>query len=311
MSSEKKIAFLFPGQGSQYAGMGKEFYESYQVVKDVFACASDASGLDVAKLCFEEDPRLNQTEYTQIAMVTVEAALAEVLKREGIAPAVTAGLSLGEYGAILTAGVMSQEDIFRVVRKRGLYMQEAYPQGGAMAAVLGGETALVEQICAQAPGIVVVANYNCPGQLVISGEEAGVTWACAQLKEQGVKRCVPLKVSGPFHSPLLSKAGERLSEVLDGTVCNKPVIPYIANVTAQYVTEAEPVKSLLCSQVSSSVRWQQSVELMLADGIDTFVEIGPGKTLSGFMKRINKEAKICSLDRLQDLEGVVKQLQEA
>lgn len=306
----KKIAFLFPGQGSQYPGMTKEFYDAYDCVREVFDCAGEAAGLAVDRLCFEDSSRLNMTEYTQIAMITAEAALLSVLKREGILPGVCAGLSLGEYAAILAGDAMRQEDIFRVVRKRGIYMQEAYPQGGAMTAVLGADTALVEEACRQTEGIVTVANYNCPGQLVISGEKAAVDEASAILKEKGVKRCVPLKVSGPFHSALLQGAGERLRQELEETAVMPVKVPYITNVTADYVRESGEIRDLLIRQVSGPVRWQQSMERMLADGVELFVEIGPGKTLSGFMKRIRKDAAVCNLDRLQDLETVVRLCRE-
>lgn len=297
-----KTAFIFPGQGAQYVGMGADFYETYKEAKEVFDIAGEATGLDMKALCFEENEKLNQTEYTQVAMLATELAILKCVEASGIKADVTAGLSLGEYGALACAQVMSLEDCFRVVRKRGLYMQEAYPKGGAMVAVLGTDTRLIETICEETPGIVSVANYNCPGQIVITGEEAAVNAAVEKLKEAGAKRCIPLKVSGPFHSQLLAGAGDKLGEELEKVQLSKPIIPYVTNVDASFVTTTDRIKELLTRQVSGSVRWQQSVELMLQDGVDTFVEIGPGKTLSGFMKKINKDVKVLNIEKVEDLE---------
>ena len=304
-----KIAFMFPGQGSQYVGMGKDFYEAIPVCKETFDLASKASGLDVSALCFEENDKINITEYTQIAMLATEVAILKALEEKGIKPDVTGGLSLGEYGALAASGVMSTEDVFKVVRKRGIFMQEAVPTGGAMTAVLGLDAAVIEQICEETEGIVSIANYNCPGQIVITGEEAAVAAASEKLSAAGAKRCVPLKVSGPFHSKMLTGAGEKLGEVLADVEIHDIQIPYIANVTADYVTDKAQVKELLTKQVSSSVRWQQSVERMLADGVDTFVEIGPGKTLSGFMRKISRDVKVVNIDKLEDLDKAVEALQ--
>lgn len=305
-----KIAFVFPGQGAQYVGMGKDFYDAYPVCKEVFETAKKASGLDLEHICFEENEEINITEYTQIAMLTVEVALMEVLLKEGITPDVTAGLSLGEYGALVAAGVLSREDAFKVVRNRGIYMQEAVPTGGAMTAVLGLDGDTIKNVCDATEGIVSVANYNCPGQIVITGEETAVDAASEKLKEAGAKRCVKLKVSGPFHSDMLQGAGEKLAKCLDEVTVSDIQVPYLTNVTADYVTDKNQVKELLQKQVSSSVKWQQSVEKMLADGVDTFIEIGPGKTLSGFMRKIDKEKKaVClNVDKLEDLAKVKEAL---
>lgn len=297
-----KIAFMFPGQGAQYVGMARDFYEQIPVCKEMFALASQAGGLDVEALCFEENERIHITEYTQIAMMAAEIAMLKAVEERGIKPDVTAGLSLGEYGALAASKIMTPEDVFKIVRKRGIYMQEAVPSGGAMTAVLGLDTEVIEKVCEETPGTVTIANYNCPGQIVITGEEGAVQEAASRLTEAGAKRCVPLKVSGPFHSQMLAGAGEKLAKELEEVTIHEIQIPYIANVTADYVKDMQDVKPLLQKQVSSSVKWQQSVERMLADGIDTFIEIGPGKTLSGFMRKINRDVKVLNIEKVEDLE---------
>ena len=302
-----KIAFVFPGQGAQYTGMAKDFYEKYAVSREVFESASKASGLDVKALCFEENDRLNITEYTQIAMLTAEIAILRAVEEAGIRSQVNAGLSLGEYGALVASGVMKEEYAFTVVRKRGIFMQEAYPTGGAMSAVLGTDAELIEKICNETQGIVSIANYNCPGQIVITGEETAVAAAGEALKAAGARRVIPLKVSGPFHCELLKGAGEKLGQELEKVEIQSFTVPYVTNVTAQYVTGPEQVKELLVSQVSSSVRWQQCVEQMIDDGVDTFIEIGPGKTLTGFLKKINRNVKALHVEKTEDLDEVRKE----
>ena len=295
---------MFPGQGSQYIGMGKEFYEQIPICKEVYDLASEVTGLDIPALCFEENEKINITEYTQIGMLATEAAIYMALEQNGYQPDVTAGLSLGEYGALIASGVMTAEEAFELVRKRGIFMQEAVPAGGAMAAVLGLDAAAIEQICRdtaeQTGSEVSIANYNCPGQIVISGQEEAVHLAGETCKASGAKRVVPLKVSGPFHSKMLQGAGEKLKEELKKVEISDSFVPYIANVTADYVTKKEEVKPLLASQVSSSVRWQQTIERLLADGADEFVEIGPGRTLSGFVKKVNRDVKVSSIDKMED-----------
>lgn len=303
-----KIAFMFPGQGAQYVGMGKDFYDTIPLCREIFEKASKASGLDVEKLCFEENEQINITEYTQIAMLAAEVAMLRALEAKGIKPDVTGGLSLGEYGALVASGAMSEEDVFKIVRKRGIYMQEAVPTGGAMVAVLGLDTKIIEEVCDSIDGMVTIANYNCPGQIVITGEEKAVKEAMEKLTEAGAKRCVPLKVSGPFHSPMLEGAGEKLAKELEEVTIQDIAIPYIANVTADYVTSREEVKPLLQKQVSSSVKWQQTIELMIKDGVTTFIEIGPGKTLTGFMRKINRDVQVLNVEKIEDLEKVVEAL---
>ena len=302
-----KIAFVFPGQGAQYTGMAKDFYEKFPVSREVFEKASKVSGLDIKTLCFEENENLNITEYTQIAMLTAEIAILRAVEEAGIHSQVNAGLSLGEYGALAASGVMREEDAFAIVRKRGILMQEAYPTGGAMSAILGTDAELIEKICEETPGIVSIANYNCPGQIVITGEEKAVLTAGEALKAAGARRVIPLKVSGPFHCELLKEAGKKLGEELEKIEIQTFAIPYVTNVTAQYVTESDQVKNLLVKQVSSSVRWQQCVEQMINDGVDTFMEIGPGKTLTGFLKKINRNVKALHIEKIEDLEAVRKE----
>lgn len=301
-----KIAFMFPGQGAQYIGMAKDFYDNFPICREVFETAGKASGLSVEDLVFIENDKINITEYTQIAMLTAEIAILKAVEEKGIVPDVTAGLSLGEYGAIAASGVMSLPDIFYLIRQRGIFMQEAVPEGGAMTAVLGMEADKVEKICEETEGIVSIANYNCPGQIVITGEKNAVDQAAESLKNSGAKRCIPLNVSGPFHSAMLQGAGEKLGKALEQVEIKDIQIPYLSNVTADYVTDTSQVRELLTKQVSSSVRWQQSVEKMIADGVDTFIEIGPGKTLSGFMKKINKDVTVLNIEKIEDLEKLDK-----
>lgn len=303
-----KIAFIFPGQGAQTTGMGQDFYQETETGREMFEKASELLGFSMTDLCFDpaQTDRLNITEYTQPAMVTASLAMMRVfMERTGIRPDVAAGLSLGEYPAMAAAGVMSDEDAIRTVRQRGILMQGEVPVGqGAMSAVLAMDAEKIEEVIAPIEG-VQIANYNCPGQIVITGEKAAVDAAAAACSEAGAKRCVPLKVSGPFHSAMLKGAGEKLADALESVEIHDIKVPYITNVTADYVKSPADVKDYLTQQVSSSVRWQQTIERLIADGADEFVEIGPGRSLSGFMRKINRDVKVVNIDKLEDFEKYV------
>ena len=303
-----KIAFIFPGQGAQKTGMGKDFYEQSQRAAEIYDAASkrlkEEMEIDIRTLCFDENDKLDQTAYTQAALVTTCLAMARTLEEKGVRADVTAGLSLGEYCAIAVAGGMSDLDAVWAVRKRGVLMEEAVPTGvGAMAAVLGPSAEQIEKVTEEIKG-VTVANYNCPGQVVITGETDSVDAAKEKLLECGAKRVLPLNVSGPFHSPMLKEAGEKLSEVLDQIHFHELELPYVTNVTAEPITDICKTKELLKEQVAASVRWQQSMERMIEDGVDTFIEIGPGKTLAGFLKKINRTVTVMNISCIEDVDKV-------
>lgn len=309
-----KIAFIFPGQGAQYAGMGQQLALRYAEVSEIFKAASEALGYDMAKLCFEgPDEVLKQTEITQPSIFTVSMACAKALEINGVVPDMAAGLSLGEYGALTVANAIDFADAVKLLRQRGRFMQEAVPIGqGAMAAIIGLDKETVEQVCKEASkyGVVEPANYNCPGQIVISGQTAAVQKASEMAKEKGAKRAIMLEVSAPFHCSLLKSAGDRLTEVLESVNINKPAIPVIANVTAEEVSSPEDIRRLLIEQVSSPVCWEESVRRMIAMGADTFIEVGPGKALSGFVKKISKDVKVMNVEDIQSLESAISQLEE-
>ena len=297
-----KTAFIFPGQGAQKAGMGKDFYEKYDTAKKVFDSASKWLDLDMKALCFEENDKLDLTEYTQAALVTTCLAMEKVVEEMGLHPDVTAGLSLGEYCAIEAAGGMELCDAISPVRKRGILMQNTVPAGeGAMCAVISMAVEEIEKVI-EPIADVSAANYNCPGQIVISGESKAVAEAGEALKEAGAKRVLPLKVSGPFHSPMLKPAGEKLLDVLADVEVDDPTVPYVSNTTAEFITSKDEVMELRGRQVYSSVCWEQSIEKMIADGADTFVEMGPGRTLCGFMRKIDRNVKAINIAKVEDLE---------
>ena len=299
-----KTAFLFPGQGVQKCGMGKDFYENSSQAAKLFEKASEALGLDMKALCFEENARLDQTEYTQAALVTTYLAMCRELESRGVKPDITAGLSLGEYAAIAVAGAMSDLDAIRLVRKRGMLMQNTVPAGeGAMCAILALDEKKIEEVLNEIPD-VTIANYNCPGQIVITGKTVAVEMAAARLKEAGARRTLMLNVSGPFHSPMLEPAGAALRQELEQVTFQKLQIPYVTNVNACEITDASEIPELLVRQMYSPVRWMQSMEYMLKNGVDTFVEIGPGNTLEGFLKKINRNVQVHHVSCWEDLEQI-------
>lgn len=303
-----KIAFVYPGQGAQKAGMGKDFYENSPLARDIYDRASECLELDMRALCFEENDLLDQTEYTQAAMVTTCLAMTAVLNEQGAAADVTAGLSLGEYCAIAEAGAMDLLDAIRLVRVRGQLMQHTVPTGeGAMAAVLGMDADQIDAVV-ELIANVTVANYNCPGQIVITGGTAGIEQASKALKEAGAKRVVPLNVSGPFHSPMLRSAGEKLGKELLTVQLGELKIPYVTNVTAEYVTDSSKIRELLTRQVYSPVRWEQSIRKMIAQGVDTFVEIGPSRTLTGFLRKIDRNVMVYQVNTWEDSKQIMEEL---
>lgn len=307
-----KIAFIFAGQGAQTVGMGKELCENFECANKVFEEANEALGFDVKDMIFNGDSEtLMITENTQPTIVTMSVAALRVLEEKGVKADVVAGLSLGEYSAHIASGSINFADGVRLVRKRGKYMQEEVPVGkGAMAAIIALGAKEVEECCKEASqkGICSPANYNCPGQIVVSGEVQAVDECCVLAKEKGAKRAMKLAVSAPFHCKMLEGAGEKLQKELENVVVSDMKIPVITNVTADYVAAKEDIKPLLVKQVSSSVRWEESIRRMIDDGVDTFIEIGPGKALSGFVKKVSADVKIFNVEDMASLNKTLEGL---
>lgn len=309
-----KIAFLFSGQGAQYVGMGKEIYNEYSEAKEIYDKANEVLGFDLKELCFSgEAEELNKTENTQPAILTTSIAILKVLESKGIKPSVVAGLSLGEYSAHVAAGTISFEDAVSLVKKRGKFMQEAVPQGlGAMTAIIGLSRELIVESCNEASkfGVCEVANYNCPGQIVIAGEVKAVEEGGKIALEKGAKRAIPLVVSGPFHTSMLKPASDNLNSELNKIEFKDMKLPIITNVTGESVNSKEEIIELLTKQVMTSVRWEDSVNTMIDDGVDTFIEVGPGKVLSGFIKKIDRKAKVYNVEDLKSLEKTLEAISE-
>ncbi len=307
-----KTAFIFSGQGSQYAGMGKELYDNFECVKAVFDKADSVLDFKVTDMCFGEDERLNETEYTQPALLTMSYAVYKLMSEKGLKADYVAGLSLGEYSAHAVSGTMSFEEAVKLVRKRGKFMTEAVPKGeGAMCAVLSLEAEKIQEACDEVSGIgrCMIANYNAPGQIVIAGDKEAVEKAAELVKEKGAKRAVMLNVSGPFHTSLLKPAADKLNEELNNIELSNMTIPVITNLTAEIVEDKSQVVDILTKQVMNPVKWEQSVKKMIELGVDTFVEMGPGKTLSSFVKKAAKEVgadvAIYNVEDLKTLEKAI------
>jgi [acyl-carrier-protein] S-malonyltransferase len=302
-----KIALVFPGQGAQSVGMGKDVYDSCPEARQLFERADETLGFSLSSLIFEgPEDELKITYHTQPALLVTSLALYEVFKKKGIAADYTAGHSLGEYSALTVSGVLAFEDAVATVRKRGEFMEQAVPGGqGAMAAVLGADRDRLSGLCesiTRSVGIVELANVNCPGQIVVSGSREGVQAVIEQGKEAGAKRVIPLEVSGPFHSSLMKPAAEKLSGVLADLAMKPAEVPVVANVTARPVTDPERIRALLVEQVYSPVLWEDTIRWLIGEGVDTFVEIGSGTVLSGLVKKIDRQVRAVSLNRLEAIE---------
>ena len=306
-----KRAFLFPGQGAQVVGMGKDIYEKYEEARKIYDKANEITKMDVKKICFEgPEEELNKTENTQIAILTTSLAILEVLKSKNIEADVAVGLSLGEYGALIYSGIISLEDGLKLIQKRGYYMGNLLPdEEFAMAAVIGLDSSKIEDVCqniAKEGKFIVPANYNCKVQTVISGEKEAIEEATEKLKEAGAKRVIPLKTSGPFHTSKLEKAKEAYEKELENISFNEGKAKVIKNIDGTYYTKNDNIKEILSKHIISPVRFDKAIELMKEEKIEEYVEIGPGRALTGFIKKDNKEAKVYNINNLESLENYLE-----
>ena len=304
-------AFLFSGQGAQYNGMGKELYEEYESVRKIFDQASRALDIDLAALSFNDDEKLNWTPLTQPAILTLSHAIEHLMRDAGIKPDMVAGLSLGEYTALVSSEVFTFEDAVKLVHKRGTYMDQAVPKGvGGMAAIMGLKSEVIEKICDEISEkhFVQIANYNMPGQIVIAGVKEGVAAAITELEKTEVKKIIPLNVSGPFHTKLLEPAAKKLEEELKLVKINDFTYPVYSNTTAAVYENKEEVTSTLVQQVMSPVRFEQMIKQMILDGADTFIELGPGKTLKTFVKKIDKSVTVLNVENLKQLHKAIEKI---
>ena len=303
-----KIGYLFPGQGTQTVGMGKDLYEKYEAYRNIYQRANDLTGYQLEDITFGgSEEQLNQTKYTQIAVLTMSLAILELLNHEKIEPTACLGLSLGEYSALVCGKALTFEDGIKIIKKRGILMQELCPKGDwHMVAIMGLDEEKVTEICKSiTSGFIAPANFNCPGQIVVSGEKEAIEEAIQKAKEEGARKTVELNTAGPFHTIMLEEAAKKLKEELENITIHKFETNVIKNIDGKVYNDSDNIKDILAKHIMCPVRMEEGIRTMLNMGIDTFVEIGPGKTLSGFVKRINKEVNVININSVETLENAI------